>query len=290
MQTQIIELDSIEALIKTAREPSTWGERESETGTVAFCNTLSMEQACDFALQGWPEGLQKMSIILDGLQASTTAVGRAPAYMLDVAGAYPHAAIAATGDAFCMIAPTPVSERARPIIRIATSTALSSAFETSEVFNYGAGLVSVIDALENAGFSVELQSIRCNVSTRDDKQRLVIKTVLKQAGEILDRERLAFCLGNASFNRRIHFAVVEAKCSAEYWQGTYGRAAQPERGSELDDDVCLLPGPLMFGFNSKALASPEAAQKAMLPAILELLRDRYANFPPLLFEDSAQAA
>jgi len=69
MPTQIIELDSIEALIKTAREPSTWGERESETGSVAFCNTLSMDEACAFALQGWPEGLQKMSVILDGLQA-----------------------------------------------------------------------------------------------------------------------------------------------------------------------------------------------------------------------------
>ena len=290
METQINEFDSIDGLVRAANEPSTWKTRESREGDASFTNTESMQEACEFATHGWPDGLRKMTACMDSVAASNTAVGRAPAYLLDVAGAYPHAAIAATGDAFCMMAPTPVSERARPIIRLATSTALPGNFDAFEVFNYGAGLVAVIDGLETAGFSVELQSFRCNDSSNGEKARLLIRTMLKEAGEPLDRERLAFCLGNASFNRRLHFAVVESRCKESAWAGTYGRADNPKRGSEIDDDVCLLPGPLMFGHGAQALTSSEACFAAMLPAIVTLLRDRYANFPPLLFEDQSQAA
>lgn len=285
MNRQIIEFESIEALIRASQAPSAWqSDRESITGDFTFTGTHSHAEACALASQGWPEGLKKMKVCLDAVQASNTATGRAPSYMLDVAGAYPHAAIAASGDAFCMIAPIPVNERARPILRLATSTALSAAFETHEVFNYGSGLVAVIDTLESSGFSVELQSIRCNQSSRDDKHRLTIKTLLKRAGDALELERLAFCLGHASFNRRVHFGVVESQCPEHPWRSTYGSAAIPERGTELDDDICLLPGPMMFGPGADELQSPEAAFKAMKGKVLELLADRYSNFPALIFE------
>jgi len=284
MNHQTIHFDSLEALIRASQEDSRWADRESRSGTFAFCGTHSHADACTLALHGWAEGLQKMQAALSAVQASNTATGPAPAYLLDVAGAYPHAAIAASGDAFCMMAPTPVSERARPILRIATSTALSAAFEPQEVFAYGSGLVAIIDALESTGFSVELQSIRCNVSVNggSGKDRLTITTIIKRAGEPLDLERLAFCLGSASFNRRLHFGVVEARCPSELWKSTYGSAQQPLHGQDIEHDVCLLPGPMMFGPGSPELASPEAAFKAMQPKVLELLADRYANFPSLI--------
>lgn len=284
MKHQTITFDSLDALIRASQEPSTWSRRDSREGEFHFTGTRSHADACNLAQHGWAEGLQKMQVNLASVQASNTATGPAPAYLLDVAGAYPHAAIAASGDAFCMMAPTPVSDRARPILRVATSTALGAMFEASEVFNYGAALVAIIDALEGNGFSVELQSIRCNVSVGGGtgNERLTITTLLKQAGEPLDLERLAFCLGNASFNRRIHFGVVEARCPASLWQGSYGRADKPEHGTDVENDVCLLPGPMMFGPGEPQLSSPEAAFKAMLPKILDLLADRYANFPSLI--------
>jgi len=288
MNRQIIEFESIEALIRASQAPSDWlSDKESHVGTFQFTGTHSHAEACNLATHGWPEGLKKMQACLDAVQASNTATGLAPSYMLDVAGAYPHAAVAASGDAFCMVAPIPVHERARPILRLATSTALSAAFETHEVFSYGAGLVAVIDSLEANGFSVELQSIRCNESSRDDKQRLTIKTTIKKAGEVLELERLAFCLGNASYNRRVHFGVVESQCPEAPWRSTYGSAAIPERGTEIDQDVCLLPGPMMFGPGEPQLQSPEAAFQAMQPKVLELLADRYSNFPALIFQNAA---
>lgn len=287
MTHQIITFDSLEALVGASKEPSSWGQRDSRTGDVAFTGTASHSEACTLATDGWAEGLRKMSLCLDAARATSTAVGQAPAYLLDVCGAYPHAAIAAAGDAFCMMAPTPVSERARPILRLATSTALPAVYEAQEVFNYGAGLVAVIDALEAAAFSVELQTVRCNTTWGSKGERLTITTTIKGAGEALDLERLAFCLGSASYNRRLHFGVVEARCPAALWQGSYGTATQPEHGRDVEADVCILPGVTMFAQGSAALASPEAAFKAMLPAITALLTDRYSNFPPLLLGAAA---
>ncbi|KPK37451.1 MAG: hypothetical protein AMJ65_14545 [Phycisphaerae bacterium SG8_4] len=288
MSKQALHFESIEALVAAGKLPSSWSGRDSRTGTLDFTGTASWEEACDRATNGWPEGLAKMAGVLEQAQASTTATGAAPSMMLDVAGAFPHAAIAASGDAFCMVSPLPVSERARPVLRLATSTALPATFEPHEVFNYGAGLVAMIDSLEQAGFSVELSSLRCNDSFGGKaSSRLTIQTLLKPAGEPLELERLAFCLASASFNRRLHFAVVEALCPAELWQGSYGMAATPVRGTDLDEDVCLLPGPTMFGPSSPQLASPEAAVAAMRGKVLELLSDRYAAFPAILFEAAA---
>jgi hypothetical protein len=288
MNHQIITFDTLDALVNASREPSSWGQRDSRSDDRKFTGTASHAEACTLAIHGWAEGLSRMTASLDAARATSTSVGQAPAYLLDVCGAYPHAAIAATGDAFCMMAPTPVSERARPILRLATSTALPSSYEASEVFNYGAGLVAVIDALETAGFSVELQTVRCNKSWKGTgKERLTIATTIKSAGEVLDLERLAFCLGSASYNRRLHFGVVEARCPASLWEGSYGVADKPQHGTDVEHDVCVLPGPTMFPDGSAELASPEAAFTAMLPAITALLADRYSNFPALAFSAAA---
>jgi hypothetical protein len=186
-----------------------------------------------------------------------------------------------------MVNLAPVAERARPVLRLATSTALPANYEPAEVFAYGAGLIAIIDGLESAGFSVELSSIRCNYALMDDKTRVTITTLLKPAGQPLELERLAFCLAHASYNRRLHFGVVESNLPANIWQNTYGVATQPKRGSELDADVCLLPGPTMFAAGSHQLSSPERCFDAMLPVCLELLKDRFAAFPDIQLKPAA---
>jgi hypothetical protein len=287
MTHQTIDFDSLDALVTAASAPSSWATRDSREGDFSFTGTRSFDQACEFARHGWQDGLSRMQCALDAVKASNTASGPAPGFLLDVAGAYPIAALAAAGDAFCMMAPTPISQRARPILRLATSTALPATYKPAEVFNYGSALVAVIDALEGAGFSVELASVRCNVSASQNDQRLTIRTTLKGAGDALDLERLAFCLGSASYNRRLHFGVVEARCPSGPWAGSYGSAVKPQHGLDVDHDVTILPGPTMFDQGSDTLASPEACFAAMLPAVTALLADRYASFPAMAWQAAA---
>lgn len=288
MTLQIIDFESLDALVKAGSEPArpSWAKSElSSKGTGReredWAGTRSFEHAATLALEGWAEGLQKMKLAVDAIAANAPSALVAPAFDLDVAGAYPIAALAAAGSPLCMVNPAPVADRARPVLRLATSTALPAQYMPSEIFNYGAGLVAVIDALEQSGFSVELSSIRCNSALRDDKIKLTIRTLLKQAGQPLELERLAFCVAHASYNRRLHFAVVEARCDSKDWAGTYGFARKPEHGQDVDLDVCVLPGVTMFAHGSAELASPERCFEAMLPQLMALLRDRFSAFPEL---------
>lgn len=281
---QTLHFNSIEALCAAAVEPSAWGSpRYSVSNDYDFTGTRTVEEAIDLARNGWAEGLAKMKLALESVSASSSALGVAPSYSLDVCGAFPLVPAALAGDPLNMWNPAPINERARPILRIATSTALSSSYGVHEVFNYGAALVAVVDALEAAGFSVELMTCRCNMASNSGHagKRLTITTKIKGAGEPLDLERLAFCLGSASYNRRLHFGVVESRCDEGPWSHSYGQAATPKHGADLDQDVTILAGPTAFGAGSKALSTPEAAFDAMLPLTLSLLRDRYGDLPAL---------
>ena len=106
MTHQIIDFDSLDALVTAASAPSSWATRDSREGEFSFTGTRSFDQACEFARHGWQDGLSRMQCALDAVKASNTASGPAPGFLLDVAGAYPIAALAAAGDAFCMMAPT----------------------------------------------------------------------------------------------------------------------------------------------------------------------------------------
>lgn len=279
MTHQIESFETVEALVRAAQGHSSWPSRESRSlsgGVVEFTGTASFDEAVSLASQGWPDGLRKMQLALDAVTASSTALGPAPAYFLDVAGAYPIPAIAAAGDAFCMVNPAPLSDRVRPIIKLASSVATGAQASAAQIFNYGAGLVAIVDALETQGFSVELTSLRV-VAWGDD--RATIKTQIKGAGEAADLERLAFCLGHASYNRRIHFGVLEALFPASY-RGSYGTPKLPEHGRDVESDVCILPP--VTSFDLDLLDSPVSAFEVMAPKVTALLADRFATMPPII--------
>lgn len=279
MTHQIHHFDTIEALTAAANEASGWPSRDSrktDHDAVTFAGSADFNEAETLLRAGWPEGLKKMKVALDAVSASNTALGPSAAYMLDVAGAYPVAAVAASGDPLCMVAPAPISERARPIIKLVSSVATGAWATAEQIFNYGAGLVAIIDALEAHGFSVDLTSCR---AVARDKTRVSILTKVKGAGESLDLERLAFCLGHASYNRRIHFGVLEARAD-EAFRFSYGTPQLPEHGKEIDPDHVILPP--CSSFESSQLVSPVAAFEAITEKVLPLLQDRFATVPPII--------
>lgn len=279
MSHQIESFETIEQLLAAAAAPSTWESRDSRKTSADVCDfagSRSFEEATTLLRDGWPEGLKKMRVALDQVSASNTASGPTPSYMLDVAGAYPVAAVAASGDPLCMVAPAPISERARPIIKLISSVATGAWATADQIFNYGAGLVATIDALESHGFSVDLTSCRAVTKDRD---RATILTKIKGAGEALDLERLAFCLGHASYNRRVHFGVLEARFPNIY-RFSYGSPQLPERGTEIDADCIILPP--CSSIDADQLVTPEKAFAAIADKVLPLLQDRFAAVPPII--------
>lgn len=281
--------ESLEALIQQAEKPSGWATKDSQrtdSEYCAFAGTESFAEAREFALHGWPEGLGRMKAAVESVTAATE-FGMIASYALDVGGAYPLPHLAAAGDPFCMASPAPIQDRARPIVRLATSVSISAMYEAKEIFNYGAGLVAFIDALERSGFRVELNTLKASQCGDDS---LSILTRIKSAEDSLDLERAAFALASASWNRRIHFAVMESCGLKEsVWGSTYGRPRPPSHGKDSagDSGLLFLPGPQMFGQGGPELKTPESAFAAMTPKIEAMLRDKMESFPDLQFSRAA---
>lgn len=278
--------DSVESFVREAQrgangEGAAWTRaRQSKAKNADFSGTASFAEAARLALAGWPEGRARMVKGVEAV-ASSPAFERAAALFFDVAGAYPVAALAAAGVPECMVSPAPVSERARPIVRLAVSGSVSCNFKAEEIFAYGAALLGVIDALESAEFRVELNVIFPAKAYNGDKLSVAVR--VKDAPDALDLDRAAFILAHASTLRRLVFGVMEANLSCDVWGGGYGSPRLPEYGLDGDEGVVFLPGPQQFKAGSRELKTPESAFAALAPSVLELLRDRYAEFPPLQF-------
>lgn len=286
------EYDTVEAFLADAAkgaagEGRDWSEaRSSVKGTREFTGTSGIGEALTLARAGWPAGRAKM---VQGVAAVAAApsFSRAAARMLDVAGAYPIAALAAAGVPACMVTPVPVEESSRPIIRLGVSGSYSSFYTADEVMHFGAALLGLIDAIEAADMRVELNILFPSTSSRD-MGTMSLGVRLKEAQDSLDLDRCAFFLAHPSTLRRLVFGVIEYRSSSRRWSPGYGSPRLPD--ARDGDGLVFLAGVQQLKAGSPALKSPIAAFDALLPAALIGLADRYADLPPLQFERDRDAA
>lgn len=273
--------ETLESAVAVGFEPPTpaWGDyqRESRTHNTQWAGTKSFEAAAALARTGWPDGLKNMVKNVNSLAAAPS-LERGPSFYLDTGGAYPVAALAAAGAPDCMVNFAPVTERVRPIIRLAVPVMASAMYKAEAWENYGAGLVGIIDALESADYRVEL-TVFISLESYGKKALFTIR--VKEAQDFCDLDKLAFALCHASMFRRIGFGVMEKHLDSKTWGGTYGIPCLPD--SKDLPDMIILAGLQQFKTGGPELKSPLACFKAMLPVISEQLADRFADMPPLQF-------
>jgi hypothetical protein len=260
--------------------PAQWDRRESRAVVGGnWAGTKDFAEACTLAAQGWPMGRAKMMKAVQ-VAALATGTGQTPSHYMDVAGAYPIAALAAAGDPAAMVNLAAVEERARPIVRLVMAGSVSAMISEDSIFNYGAALLAFIDGLEQADIRAELNL--CFAFQRNaHKSSYLIR--LKEAGEVLDLDRLAFALSNAATLRRLMFAHMEMDLPNDYG-GTYGTPRDPVEGRDFESGSILLP--TVQSFRTSKLATPLIAFHAMAPTILDLLAGR-GDFPPIRFDLAA---
>ena len=214
---------------------STCGHARS-TGDKDFYGTASWGDAVALARYGWEEGRDKLVRSFEAAQAIQRTVA-APSRMLDVAGAYPHAALAAAGAPDCMWSLGDTHIAARPIVRILTGQGVRSGVENDWVIARGAALLSHVDRLEDAGYSVELAAVH---ASNYNGWRHETHYTVKRAGEALELDRLAFVLAHPSMHRRMVFSIREQGRDPNYRRAykSYGCTVKPK---EIPDDVIFVP-------------------------------------------------
>lgn len=274
--------DTLGSFIADAkRTPLNSGPSSRSTSSEFSSNwsgTNTFDEAVNLAVNGWPEGCKRL---MQAMAAAQSSPAMTPALVMDVAGAYPIAALAAAGDPCSMVDLQPVEERVRPIVRLVVQRGGSSAYSAEEFMNYGAAVLSYIEGLEAANFRVEIEvAFAAKIPPIDH----YLSVIVKRAEEPMEMDRLAYVLTHPAFFRRIAFAVKESTPGVAEHLNTqaYGFSRSP-REDEVDPKQIIVPGVNMVKPGAKELKTPAAALKHLAPMIENQLRNAGMAPPPLAF-------
>jgi hypothetical protein len=242
--------DMLDVASSQARHP-TANQSITKGRSGGFHATENYGEALELLRHGWAEGLRKIAV---SLAANPPAVAPQPVTRYDVAGFRPHVQRYIAGDPFCMVARGEDNDH-KPTVRLMVNGFLSSGNTKTQRLNQGMGLVQLVDQLERQGRRVELV-IYFYGSSWSRVAPYDIRITVKEAGEPVELDRIAFAFMHVDFFRRIGFGLIERFYDQKKDFGSYGSPADVDVKT-LDADTVLIP--CMNLFTSTEYATPAAA-------------------------------
>jgi hypothetical protein len=193
---------------KFANDPSSREPHQGKEG-MDWDLGAGWQGALDLANNGWPEGRKKMGNALASLAGDFVLT---PPPDFDVSGGTLCTPSFIAGDPchFETDAEDLTGGKSK-IVRLIVPLSASCGVSAKALCNRGAAIASVIDALENGGHSVEVETHSVHHDThKGENQQTVIRHLVKEAGAALSLDRLAVSLAHPATFRRIHFAAIES--------------------------------------------------------------------------------
>jgi hypothetical protein len=186
-------------------------------------------EALRLAREGWPEGLKKIEPIVRRVDDLIAHAIPEPRPVYDIVGDAPDVGAYLAGIPEHMLQ-METQEGAARIVRVLVNVSVSAHVPTRTIEARGAMACALVDALERAGYRVELHvgdRSDCNV---DGKHYVYhARAVLKRADEPLSLDRIAFPLMHPAFARRLMFRAFELIRDREmrdaFMDAGYGRPA-----------------------------------------------------------------
>jgi hypothetical protein len=246
----------------------------SRYGDSGFCGTKTFAEAMDLARKGWPEGLAAVKAMAEQIWRVVGQEVKKLEFNYEVAGDDVDVGRFLTGEPENMLEyiEEPSVGRGK-IVHIYVNTVASCGISKETMYYRGAAVLALVDALEKLGFSCCVQTIDA-ISERwtGDKNVLRYNVTLREAGEALDMDRLAFALAHASWLRRLIFSAMEQESPELRKQfsvpnGCYGNPEEA-RGATNDEHGIDVPS-LRYG--SHHFQSQETAIKWVLEAAAQVL-------------------
>lgn len=228
---------------------------------------VSLKEARDLAVLGWPEGFKRMQAILQSLEHEIRFPSMQEKITTEIIGSSPDIGAYLRGEPECMFQIESLPSFDRKFARIHVNGAIHCGTSGDAIFWRGAVVIALAHALESAGFGTE---ITLDYSTRANKYNDEALTVsqfiaLKSAGQPIDTDRITFMLANKSAFRRLGFSVMEhapIKHRQQIGITTHGNYGFP----------CSLPHPQGADINFEINTSPIHDQLSAAAHVRHLLQ------------------
>lgn len=209
-------------------DPSSRGNSTSWAGTSTY------EEAVELCQKGWSEGFEKLVRLKKRIDEKVLSPIVKPRQVSDIVGYNPSVADWLQGNPLNM---WNSAKKQIPIfINIYLNMAYNCGTDRDEIFNRGIVVQSIVDALQDRGYSVRFKTCIC-VEYDDEMIFAVFK--LKGEGEKLNIRKTYFPLCHPSFFRRLVFRLMETT-PVRYrgWESGYGH---PTNSRDLRE--IINPGP-----------------------------------------------
>lgn len=213
---------------------------QSCTGSHSFTKTGSYSEAMDLARNGWPEGLSMIENLTARLESVSGSMVAKQVVQWDVAGDFADAGLFSAGVPECMGSfHEEIMPGAGKIVKILMNMSVSAGIQRETIMKRGAAVVALVDALESAGRSVEIEMAAKSRSTGGENF-YTVTVPIKAAGEPVELDRMAFLLAHPSSFRRLMFACWENETEevrSEFHYHHNGSYSMPERHKDESADI-----------------------------------------------------
>ena len=278
--------DSISSLVARANQPYPEGyngHKGSRHGDEDFTGTENYEEASKLATQGWAEGRKRLIESKKDISFAGSCKSLDPAPFFDVAGDECDVARFLEGEPENMVEyQFDYTDKPANKVQKITLDICASAFTSNDVFpRVGACVLMIADALEGAGYRVEVEVCQTSTGSKFNGQW---KTLLKPADQPLDLNSLAFWSMHPSALRRFWFALYERDVPEKKQSRGYGSTTRMKAETEDEIVICVKDdhfesdhgtlahcNEVLARFNDQLIASRHAQASACLGWYLSIM-------------------
>lgn len=179
-----------------------WFRYPWKDGDRSKTGSADMAEACDMAINGWPKGAERVAAMRDKIAANIPTQKRIARY--GVAGAIPDVPRYLAGNPQHMRRVDTAKARTRPVITLISNMTCNFDVNARYLENRAAVVTAIVDAIESAGYAVNLLAFACGAYSGVSVQTIVN---LKESHDAVDIGRLAYGLGHPAMFRRLSWAV-----------------------------------------------------------------------------------
>lgn len=176
---------------------------------------LSWNDSKRLALRGWQEGAQKVKEFQVKISPLITNKIVKTVNEYGICGGYVDIGMYLANDPECFVTKSYGEEiKEGKIITLVCSISFSAKIIAETIIQRGAMICALVDAIEYAGFRVELI---CNDASKHNCDGwFEIDVLLKKANQPLNLIEMAFCLAHPAMLRRMMFSVAEIEGWSDY--------------------------------------------------------------------------